>query len=297
MQAAFLGRPSADALFKSLTHVGRDIDPRAPQAVADLTNDSLKTHPLIVELRQRRDALSKATRELYGTLKIARAAGSKEYELYAQATSDLEKHKKTLKREKREETRLNFFNTIETEDSRRQLALSAVGLSEEEWKPEPVKHSLERKRVAELLCQHRSELTPQEKLQYRIDAIKALLDLCRVPEPTVKRKVIRDRDWGILPTPESCPEPTVKFEPGPVKITNRQCLFCACKTGVYTLFCRPRKAREHVKNQHLSFFGQDESIPCPDPYCRLSGIMLFGHEHFKNHVFMVHGASLLSYTL
>ena len=51
VQAAFLGRPSADALFKSLTHVGRDIDPRAPQAVANLTNDSLKTHPLIVELR------------------------------------------------------------------------------------------------------------------------------------------------------------------------------------------------------------------------------------------------------
>ena len=71
VQAAFLGRPSANALMKSLTHVGRDIDPRAPKAVADMTNDSLKTHPLVVELRQQRDALSKETRELYGTLKNA----------------------------------------------------------------------------------------------------------------------------------------------------------------------------------------------------------------------------------
>ena len=160
MQAAFFGRPSANALFKSLTYVGWDTDLWAPKAVADLTNDFLKTYPLIVELCQWCDALSKATRELYGTLKNAWALRSEEYKLYVQAASDLENQKKTLKREKQKETWLDFFNRIETEDLRRQLALSAVSLSKEEWKPEPVKHNLEQKCVTELLCQHHSKLTP-----------------------------------------------------------------------------------------------------------------------------------------
>jgi len=164
VQATFLGCPSADALFKSLTYVGQDTNPWAPKAIADLTNNSLKTHPLIVELCQWRDALSKATRELYRILKNAQALRSEEYKLYMQAASDLENQKKTLKREKQKEIWLNFFNRIKTKDLRQQLALSAVSLSKEEWKPEPVEYSLEQKCVTEFLCQHHSELMLQEKL-------------------------------------------------------------------------------------------------------------------------------------
>jgi len=65
---------------------------------------------------------------------------------------DLENYKKALKRKKWKEKWLNFFNRIETEDLRRQLALLAVGLSKEEWKLELVEYSLKRKHVAELLC-------------------------------------------------------------------------------------------------------------------------------------------------
>jgi len=35
-------------------------------------------------------------------------------------------------------------------------------------------------------------------------------------------------------------------------------------------FCWPRKAREHVETQHLCFFGQDDLIPCPNPFYRRS---------------------------
>jgi len=52
VQAAFLSHPSANALIKSLTHISRDINPRAPKAVVDITNNSFKTHPLVVKLRQ-----------------------------------------------------------------------------------------------------------------------------------------------------------------------------------------------------------------------------------------------------
>ena len=71
IQAAFLRRPFTNALFKSLTYISQDINLQAFKAVADLINNSLKTYPLIVELCQWRNTLSKATRGLYRTLKNA----------------------------------------------------------------------------------------------------------------------------------------------------------------------------------------------------------------------------------
>jgi len=45
VQAAFLGRPSADAILKSVSHMSRDVDPRAPIKLANNEVNSLKTHP------------------------------------------------------------------------------------------------------------------------------------------------------------------------------------------------------------------------------------------------------------
>jgi hypothetical protein len=154
VQAAFLGRPSADAILKSVSHMSRDVDPRAPTTLTCYEVDSLKTHPLILELRERRDAISQVARRMHGTLYLAEAAGSLIYELYKQATSDLKQAKKRLTREKLLESRAEFFDRIETDDARRQLSLSALDLKEEEWKPSQVEHSLtERRKVAGLLCE------------------------------------------------------------------------------------------------------------------------------------------------
>jgi hypothetical protein len=62
--------------------MSRDVDPRALTKLTDNEVDSLKTHPLIVELRERRDALSKEARRMHGILKKAEAAGSMIHELY-----------------------------------------------------------------------------------------------------------------------------------------------------------------------------------------------------------------------
>jgi hypothetical protein len=287
VQAAFLGRPSADAILKSVSHMSRDVDPHAPTKLTDNEVDSLKTHPLIVELKERRDTLSKEARRMHGTLKKAEAAGSMIHELYQQATSDLEQAKKRLSREKLQESRAEFFDRIETEDARRQLGLLALDLKEDEWKPPEIEHTLvERRSVAELLCEPPSEPTPKERTKYRANTINALVSLCWRKE-VAQKPTGRSHDWGILPTPE--PSPKASPEPFPI--------FCVCRTGQPRRFCRPRKVREHVERQHLVFFGLEDLIPCPDEHRRLSGIVLFGHLHFKNHVSRVHGCSLLPYTL
>lgn len=300
VQAAFLGRPSADALLKSISHMSRDVDSRAPTELTDDQKNSLKTHPLIVELRGRRDAISAEAQRMYGTLENAKKNDPKIYALYRGAQAQFDSTKKSLEREKKQETRLQFFDRIETEDAQRQLSLLALDLKEEEWKPTHVKHTLpERRRAAELLCNPPSDLTPPGKVRYRAATIDALVSLCRKQELPQKPSKGRDYGWGILPVPEPIPKhrPEPKPKPEPLAITNRQCIFCICKTGQSQEFCRPRKAREHVEKQHLRFFGEKDLIPCPDKFCRLSGLVLFGHVHFKNHVSRVHGCLLLPYIL
>lgn len=64
-------RPSADAFFKPISHMRRDVDPHAPTELTDFEVDSIKAHPLIVELREQRDNFSREAR------KIVEAVGSK----------------------------------------------------------------------------------------------------------------------------------------------------------------------------------------------------------------------------
>ena len=58
MQAVFLGRPSADAVFKVISHVSRFIDPRALTKLIGSSVNLFKRHPDIVKFRQIRDSLS-----------------------------------------------------------------------------------------------------------------------------------------------------------------------------------------------------------------------------------------------
>lgn len=298
VQAAFLGRPSADVLFKSVGHMNRDVDPRAPICLTDLEIDGLTTHPTIVQLRQRRDALREEGRRLYGTLKRAQAAGAEIYALHREACLDLESSKKGLERQRLTEARVNFFDKIETEDALHQLK-SANIVENINMGPDVVEHELaERKQVVKLLCECRSDLEGQDKLGLRIEAAEALLSLYRTKQTPSQRRGKRNRDWGILPSLNSSrnSSPVPGPRDSPVKANNRQCIFCLCKNQMADEFSRPRKAREHVEKQHLRWFKQDDLIPCPDEFCRRSGVILYGHQHFKSHVAKMHGSRLLPYT-
>jgi Protein of unknown function (DUF3435) len=69
VQAAFLRRPSADALIKVASHISRYVDPRALTELSVSNTDSLKTHPDIVRARQLRNGLSKDIRAKFSTIK------------------------------------------------------------------------------------------------------------------------------------------------------------------------------------------------------------------------------------
>ena len=78
VQAAFLGRPSQQVIFNSLGHMSRDMDPRAPTQLTTAHIEELKQHPLIVRLRERKDALSQAVKDEHKTHKIAEEMGRRD---------------------------------------------------------------------------------------------------------------------------------------------------------------------------------------------------------------------------
>jgi hypothetical protein len=293
VQAAFLGRPSADAVFKVISHVSRFADPRALSELTDSGLNSLIRHPDIVKFRQIRDSLSQEAQREFGTVKAARAHGSKIWKMYDRANADLHCAKVKLRKSAKLETRDHFFETIDTEELNAQgqdlsLDLSLLDLDEKDWKPEKVEHRLEeRRRVAELLC----EQPPGEEgsLERRVRTIEALVALCRVQETPAQQKRVYDRTWGIIDQDTTSDhEPPSELEPlpFPMTYTSKQCPFC------FKTFCRPRKVREHAERQHLRYYEIDDLIPCPHPECSQAGVILSGHMHFKNHAAAVHKSFL-----
>ncbi len=158
-----------------------------------------------------------------------------------------------------------------------------------------VEHELtERRHISELMCNEPSHLNEEVRLQQRISTIEAMIAYCRVREASRQRSM-PCRDWGIVDQ-EPDQEPASAPDLFPMICTSTQCLFCLGDTGLSFesrsfCFSRPRKAREHVEQQHLRFFASNDQIPCPHPQCQevLHGIM-----HFKNHAATTHNCFLFA---
>src|SRR5205814_3038773 len=113
VQAAFLGRPSSNALFKAVTHMSRYVDPRAPTELAPTEIHALKADPEIIQLRQLRDRLSYEAREESGTVKNAQVEGTKIYQMYKKADDALHCAKTKLRKSAKKNARQRFFDTVD----------------------------------------------------------------------------------------------------------------------------------------------------------------------------------------
>lgn len=256
VQAAFLGRPSSDVLFKAVTHMSRYVDPRAPTELSPAELDALKADPEIVQLRQLRDRLSEEAREESGTLKNAEAEETKIYRMYKKANDAFHAARIRLRRLAKKNVRQHFFDTINTREINEQLDLSLLDLNKEDWEPKKVEHRLEERRhVAELICKETSDLSNQAKMDHRIRTINALVALCRKRETQRRRNP--DRTWGIQHEDEM-----PKLPPFPAACARTQCLFCFGNLEeLYDVrlrnFSTVYKTRDHVE-LHLKHYKLDD---------------------------------------
>src|SRR5271170_3170345 len=132
VQAAFLGRPSADALIKAVGHMSRFVDPRAPVDLPESEVNKLKTHVDIVKLRQLQDSYSQAIRDKYGS--IGKSAGTELHAKYQKAKHALKCARVKLRKSASKEYREQYFDTIDTKEVNQQLSLAVP--DPEVWKPE-----------------------------------------------------------------------------------------------------------------------------------------------------------------
>ena len=291
VQAAFLGRPSANALIKATGHMSRSVDPRAPVALTESQLNSLKTDPRVVEHRALRDSLSETLRKKYGT--VQKAKGTELHELYLKANLQLKNEKNKLYSSAKKEFRQQFFDTIDTNEVNEQLNLSLLDLDRKDWKPEMVEHEMaERKQMADLFCYQTTGLTDEAKLDHRICTIQALVDFCKVQEAPRRRRLPPNRDWGLVAHCGLGEVEAPRPPPNPQSCLNTQCIFCLGNQQLrpetrFFCFCRPRKAREHVENVHLRHLNAHDPLDCP-----LCGKVLEGITHFKNHAASVHNCFL-----
>jgi Protein of unknown function (DUF3435) len=285
VQAAFLGKPSADAIIRATSHMSRYVDPRAPVALEEPERNDLKSHPTIVKYRQLRDSLSQTLRTTYGTIK--NAEGTELYKTYQKAKGQFENAKIRLRRSTFKKSRQQFFDTIDTKEVNEQLSLPLF--DRQNWKPEVVLHRLEeRRQVADLICRTTVELSDEANLDLRIRTIKALVNFCRLQETSQRKRIPPNRDWGLVNVDQSDEVALPNPQPLPAICLNTQCIFCLGNLNLspesrFFGFCRPRKAREHVDKQHLQWLGAEEPVHCP-----LCDKVLEGVMHFKNHAATSH---------
>jgi len=107
VQDAFLGRSSADALFKATSHMSRYIDPRAPNQLNGSALQTLKTDPEIVNCRQLRDSLSAEANRVFES--VAKSRGSEIHALHQIASATLRSSKVKLRKSTLKDSRDQYF--------------------------------------------------------------------------------------------------------------------------------------------------------------------------------------------
>ncbi len=130
VQAAFLGRPSADAALKATSHASRYINPRAPTMLPDSSQQPLRTHPTVIKCRQLLDSHATEAKHVFGSVK--NAARTAIYKVYLQACAALPAVKVNLRKGAMKKCRDEFFDTINTDEIDKQLDLSLIDLDEED---------------------------------------------------------------------------------------------------------------------------------------------------------------------
>jgi hypothetical protein len=284
VQSAVLERPSADGVLRMLTHMSLMRDPRAPIHVPDDVLAALPPDPDITALEQEREKLKAGAYRVQGTDVEA------EVRRLTTAIGSARSRRRNIISE---EYRADYFRRRPTEDIEKQNS----GQEEEEYIEPVVQHQIpQRTQLADLICTHVTNITPQDAVNRRIqtaDLMQALCG-CREVAPRYRLRV-------ALPLPtifkEESPEVGPLAPVFPLVCGKTQCLFCiGDESKSYEermgSFCRPSKMMDHVERNHLKGKDLEARIECCHPTCKSQGLVLEHVQHFKSHVQTVHGVTL-----
>jgi len=182
-QAAFLGRPSDEAVQKVARLMSLTVDPTAPTELSAEQSRKLANHPRVVKLQSESKALTAKIRtQKYSSVEEAR--GTELYKQKKQADAALSCARTELRARLIKKARKRHFRNADTLELDAQFADSSFREpSRSVTRPErKVYEVAERDLVIRLTCDPVAPMTGHEKLAWRIDAIKARAALCNRQE-------------------------------------------------------------------------------------------------------------------
>ena len=295
-QSIFLKRSSNEVVQKIARLMTLTADPKAPTKYTDGSSKEVANHRNVIRLSQQRQRLTRTLRDTYG---FVRNAPSTDPVAREKASIDAALH--TLKEKLRNKyfvrNRKHYFRTADTIMLEAQLE-DGVGTGTARQEPPPVRPARydikERSRVVGLMCDHIPNLTDQERLVRRIEAIKWRAALCDRQESRYRSRLIQS---DSEPLSESTIEQNSDcLDLFPLVCRPTQCPICiGDERKSYSdrtrEFSRPGKMMDHVAT-HLYKYSPNTSIPCHHPKCMADGVVLKNLAAFKNHTARVHGITL-----
>jgi len=288
LERVVAGEPTDDCLIDLFTHMSLTRDPEARQdMVPDEVWQGLEPDPEISDLEAQRDKLKNGRYRIRGT---------KHEDKVRELTKTIRMKKAQRERSIREYYRQYYFYHRPTWEIEQQLA-GDDQVDEAYSAPAIDLHIPERKRLANLLCQQADDLDFDGFLRLRVEVAELMVALIGKRETAKRKRIVKKQQSGVpSPLQVVSPEPD-RF---PLLMAKAQCPHCigdeAMSVEERTFgYCRPAVMNDHFDREHLATIERMERegfIGCMHPKCREADLKLHSLDHFRNHVYNVHGVAL-----
>lgn len=144
---------------------------------------------------------------------------------------------------------------------------------------------LERTQLADFICTHVANITPNDIVKRRIQIAGLMLALCS------RREAPRRYNPRVaLPSTLVIKEESPAVEPFPLICEKTQCIFFCTGKEKKKTFSRPAKMMDHVESHLRRELGP--TVACRHPVCEAARLVLETVNQFKYHVQVVHGITL-----
>lgn len=298
-QAAFLGRPSNDALQRSSRLMILNADANAPCKLTSEQAQEVHADPTVKHLKIKSAELTSQLRRSFGFVKAA----PRDHSLMQEKRKvDMALHtaREVWRQKELEKHRKKHFRECDTTAFEAHNSELATNILDNVPKPEPRYGNKERARLVELTCQPVLQLTEKEKHDRRLETIEVRIALC-------KRQECRKRNTRLAQTTlkdDDEPEIESALESVSISLKRRfplecsplQCIFCLGderKSIHERKFEYTRKSKMMDEAQkHLANQDPNTSVQCPHPICKRNSTKMTSLVDFKSHVDRVHKIKL-----
>jgi hypothetical protein len=283
--AAFLERPSNEAVQKEARLVTFLADMTAPTGITEEQKMFISQHPMICRLRSISRSLTGEI-QARGYRSWKAAEGTEIYDRKKMIEKKLNRELTRLRGQLKEKNRLRHFRDADTAIINEQLS----GAPSLPPKPTPPVYSIpEREEVVNLICKSPADLTEVEVYKRRLACIRLWIRWQdrqerprrgRLAAPSLQLPSVPE-----LPVAEKIAE----------KYQEKQCPFCVANLSLprrdrETPFSRVNKMWDHVEKIHRQELAAFDTSKIPCPICKARGVPFtpLSVSDFQNHTQEVH---------